>query len=226
LPRTLAAACAQAGVLRLVHVSALGADSQGPSLYQRSKAAGEAVLRDADLDLTILRPSVIFGAEDKFLNTFASLQAAAPVMPLAGAGTRFQPVWVQDVAQAVVNALQERRSIGATYELGGPEVFTLAQLVHIAGRCAGRARPVINLPLAIGRLQAALMELLPGEPLMSRDNVASLSVDNVCGGQHPGLEALGIRSAALSAVAPTYLGLRGPRSALNALRRERIDTRR
>ena len=226
LPRTLAAACAQAGVRRLVHVSALGADSQGPSLYQRSKAAGEAVLRDADLDLTILRPSVIFGAEDKFLNTFASLQAAAPVMPLAGAGTRFQPVWVQDVAQAVVNALQERRSIGATYELGGPEVFTLAQLVQIAGRCAGRARPVINLPLAIGRLQAALMELLPGEPLMSRDNVASLSVDNVCGGQHPGLEALGIRSAALSAVAPTYLGRRGPRSALNALRRERIDTRR
>ena len=224
LPRALAAACAKAGVRRVVHVSALGADAQGPSLYQRSKAAGESVLLEAALDLTLLRPSVIFGAEDKFLNTFASLQAVAPVIPLAGASTRFQPVWVEDVAQAVVNAVQDRRSVGAIHELGGPEVFTLAQLVQLAGRCAGHARPVIGLPLAVGRLQAALMELLPGEPLMSRDNVASLSVDNVCSGQHPGLDALGIRGAALSAVAPTYLGQRGPRSALNALRRHRIDT--
>jgi len=218
LPRTLAAACARAGVRRVVHVSALGADAQGPSMYQRSKAAGEAVLREAGLDLTILRPGVIFGAEDRFLNTFASLQAVAPVMPLAGAATRFQPVWVEDVAQAVVVALPDRSSIGATYELGGPEVFTLAQLVQLAGRCAGHARPVIGLPLAVGRLQAALMELLPGEPLMSRDNVASLSVDNVASGSLPGLATLGITPAALSAVAPTYLGLRGPRSALDRMR--------
>lgn len=218
LPRTLAAAMQAAGVRRLVHVSALGADTQGPSMYQRSKARGEAALRESGLDLTLLRPSVIFGADDKFLNTFARLQAIAPVMPLAGAGTRFQPVWVEDVAQAVVNALLDRRSIGLTIEACGPELFTLAQLVQLAGRCAGHARAVIPLPLAVGRLQAALMELLPGEPLMSRDNVASLSVDNVASGSLPGLQTLGITPAALSAVAPTYLGLRGPRSALDRMR--------
>lgn len=218
LPRTLAAAMQAAGVRRLVHVSALGADAQGPSMYQRSKARGEAALRESGLDLTLLRPSVIFGADDKFLNTFARLQAITPVMPLAGAGTRFQPVWVEDVAQAVVNALLDRRSIGLTIEACGPEVFTLAQLVQLAGRCAGHARAVIPLPLAVGRLQAALMELLPGEPLMSRDNVASLSVDNVASGSLPGLQTLGITPAALSAVAPTYLGLRGPRSALDRMR--------
>ncbi|MFM8610332.1 MAG: complex I NDUFA9 subunit family protein [Burkholderiaceae bacterium] len=218
LPRTVAAAMQAAGVRRLVYVSALGADAQGPSMYQRSKARGEAALRESGLDLTLLRPSVIFGADDKFLNTFARLQAIAPVMPLAGAGTRFQPVWVEDVAQAVVNALLDRRSIGLTIEACGPEVFTLAQLVQLAGRCAGHARAVIPLPLAVGRLQAALMELLPGEPLMSCDNVASLSVDNVASGSLPGLQTLGITPAALSAVAPTYLGLRGPRSALDRMR--------
>ncbi|MEY2735184.1 MAG: hypothetical protein RLZ58_593, partial [Pseudomonadota bacterium] len=125
LLRTLAAAMHAAGIKRLVHISALGADASGPSMYQRSKARGEAVLRESGLDVTLLRPSVIFGAEDKFLNTFASLQAVAPVMPLAGAGTRFQPVWVEDVAQAVVNALLgakgDRASIDQTLEACGPE---------------------------------------------------------------------------------------------------------
>ncbi|MFZ9373465.1 MAG: complex I NDUFA9 subunit family protein [Burkholderiaceae bacterium] len=222
LPRTLAAAMHAAGIKRLVHISALGADASGPSMYQRSKARGEAVLRESGLDVTLLRPSVIFGAEDKFLNTFASLQAVAPVMPLAGAGTRFQPVWVEDVAQAVVNALLgakgDRASIGQTLEACGPETFTLGELVRLAGRCAGHERPVMALPLSVGRLQAALMELLPGEPLMSRDNVASLSVDNVASGTLPGLQALGITPAALSAVAPTYLGRRGLRSALDRMR--------
>lgn len=222
LPRTLAAAMHAAGIKRLVHISALGADASGPSMYQRSKARGEAVLRESGLDVTLLRPSVIFGAEDKFLNTFASLQAVAPVMPLAGAGTRFQPVWVEDVAQAVVNALLgakgDRASIGQTLEACGPETFTLGELVRLAGRCAGYERPVMALPLSVGRLQAALMELLPGEPLMSRDNVASLSVDNVASGTLPGLQALGITPAALSAVAPTYLGRRGLRSALDRMR--------
>ncbi|WP_300552850.1 complex I NDUFA9 subunit family protein [Limnohabitans sp. Rim8] len=212
----------RAGVQRLVHVSALGADSQGPSMYQRSKARGEAVVQSAGLQLTVLRPSVIFGAEDKFLNLFADLQGLAPFMPLAGSGTRFQPVWVGDVARAVVTCLQNPATIGQTYELCGPDVLTLGELVQRAGQWAGvnhgRGRPVIGLPMWVGWLQAAAMELAPGEPLMSRDNLASMKVDNVATGQHPGLSALGITAASAAGVAPRYLGHRGPRSKLNRWR--------
>ena len=218
LPRQLAQACTAAGVRRLVHISALGADPQGPSMYQRSKAAGEAVLRAASLDLTVLRPSVIFGAQDRFLNLFARLQSVFPVMPLAGAHTRFQPVWVDDVAHAVVACLQQAHTVGQTIECAGPEVLTLADLVRLAGRLGSRQRPVMALPLALGRLQAALMELAPGEPMMSRDNVDSMRVDNVASGALPGLASLGIQAASVQAVAPAYLGTRGPRSALDAHR--------
>ena len=222
LPAKIVRAMQHAGVQRLVHVSALGADLQGPSMYQRSKARGEAVLRSANLQLTVLRPSVIFGAEDKFLNLFADLQGIAPVMPLAGSGTRFQPVWVGDVARAVVTCLQKPDTIGQTYELCGPQVLTLGQLVNRAGQWAGvnqgRGRPVIGLPMWVGWLQAAAMELAPGEPLMSRDNLASMKVDNVATGQLPGLAALGITAASVAGVAPTYLGHRGPRSRLNSWR--------
>lgn len=222
LPAKIAQAMKAAGVHRLVHVSALGADAQGPSMYQRSKARGEAVLRSAGLALTVLRPSVIFGAEDKFLNLFADLQSTLPVMPLAGSGTRFQPVWVGDVARAVVACLQHADSIGQTYELCGPDVMTLAELVHCAGQWAGvnhgQGRPVIGLPMWAGWLQAAAMELAPGEPLMSRDNLASMKVDNVATGLLPGLQALGITPAAAAGVAPAYLGHRGPRSRMNRWR--------
>ncbi|WP_353245107.1 complex I NDUFA9 subunit family protein, partial [Limnohabitans sp.] len=196
LPGKIASAMKKAGVQRLVHVSALGADPQGPSMYQRSKACGEAVLQSAGLQLTVLRPSVIFGAEDKFLNLFADLQAVAPFMPLAGSGTRFAPVWVGDVARAVVTCLQQPNTIGQTYELCGPDVLSLGELVQCAGQWAGvnqgRGRPVIGLPMWVGWLQAAAMELAPGEPLMSRDNLASMKVDNVATGLLPGLAALGI----------------------------------
>ena len=208
LPRTLAKVCKAEGVTRLVHISALGADPQGPSLYQRSKAHGEQVLQQAaqtsDLALTLLRPSVIFGADDAFINLFAKLQAVFPVMPLAGAGTRFQPVWVQDVAQAIVTCLQSPTTAGQTYEACGPEVFTLAELVHIAGRHIGHERPVLPLPYAIGWLQAVLMELAPGPTLMSRDNLASMKVDNVASGHMAGLTALGLPQARplLSVFAP------------------------
>ena len=219
LPGKIASAMKKAGVQRLVHVSALGADPQGPSMYQRSKARGETVLHNAGLDLTILRPSVIFGAEDKFLNLFADLQSVAPFMPLAGSGTRFQPVWVADVARAVAVCLQKPDTIGQTFELCGPDVLTLGELVKRAGQWAGvnqgRGRPVIGLPMWVGWLQAAAMELAPGEPLMSRDNLASMQVDNVATGQLPGLQALGIVAASAAGVAPTYLGHRGPRSKLN-----------
>jgi len=222
LPERIAAAMQSVGVRRLVHVSALGADLQGPSMYQRSKARGEAVLQAAGLDLTLLRPSVIFGAEDKFLNLFADLQMLAPFMPLAGSSTRFQPVWVCDVAAAIVRCLQDRQTIGQTIEACGPETFTLSELVQRSGQWAGvnagQGRPVIPLPRWVGWLQALGMELLPGEPLMSRDNLASMQVDNVASGQAPGLLSLGIAPAAASAVAPTYLGHKGPRSRLDGWR--------
>lgn len=206
LPRLLARACASAGVRRLVHVSALGVGPAAPSDYLRSKTAGEAALQAAGLDLTVLRPSVIFGAHDRFLNLFATLQAVFPVMPLAGAEARFQPVWVQDVAAAIVRCLEDDASIGRVFELAGPEVFTLRELVQLAGRSAGHARPVLGLPEALGRLQAMAMEWLPGGPLMSRDNLASMRVPNVATGTLPGFAELGIVPAALESVAPDYLG--------------------
>jgi len=222
LPQRIAAAMQTAGLSRLVHVSALGAELHGPSMYQRSKARGETVLHAAGLALTVLRPSVIFGAEDKFLNLFADLQRALPFMPLAGSGTRFQPVWVNDVAAAIVRCLQDRRTIGQTVEACGPETFTLGELVQRAGQWAGvnggQGRPVIPLPRWVGWLQALGMEWLPGEPLMSRDNLASMKVDNVASGVLPGLPALGIAPAAPSGVAPAYLGHRGPRSRLDRWR--------
>ena len=222
LPERMARALQTTGVRRLVQVSALGADPQGPSMYQRSKARGEAVLQAAGLQLTVLRPSVIFGAEDKFLNLFANLQSLLPLMPLAGSRTRFQPVWVADVAQAVLRCLQQPQTIGQVIEACGPDVMSLAELVHRAGRWAGvnhgHGRPVLPLPRWVGWLQALAMELAPGEPLMSRDNLASMAVDNVASGTLPGLQKLGIMPASAAAIAPLYLGRRGPRSRLDAWR--------
>jgi NADH dehydrogenase len=206
LPRRLAAACRAAGVQRLVHVSALGVGPGAPSNYLRSKTEGEAVLQAAGLDLTLLRPSVIFGADDSFMNLFAKLQSVAPFLPLAGSDARFQPVWVEDVAAAVTACLDRPDSIGQVYECAGPQVYTLAELAGLAGRWAGHERKVLALPAFAGRLQATLMELLPGQPLMSRDNIDSMQVPNVAGGQLPGLQALGVQPAALEAVGPGYLG--------------------
>jgi NADH dehydrogenase len=210
LPQQLAAACQRAGVQRLVQVSALGVPDRNPasapSHYLRSKARGEHVLRAApDLDLTVLRPSVIFGAEDRFIRLFAQLQALLPVVALAGAQARFQPVWVEDVAWVLVRCLQDRSTIGQTIECAGPEVLTLAELVRLAGRWSGHVRPVLPLPDWAGRLQARALGLLPGEPLMSCDNLDSMRVPNVATGQHPGLAELGITPGAISAVMPPVL---------------------
>ncbi|MEY4883706.1 MAG: hypothetical protein RIS34_1560 [Pseudomonadota bacterium] len=213
LVRKLVRACQANSVQRIVHVSALGAAPDAPSMYQRSKAEAEAVLAASGLDVTVLRPSVIFGADDKFLNVFAKLQSIFPVMPLAGAQTRFQPVWVEDVAQAVVNVLQ-RHELGRfqndsrlrnIYEACGPERFTLKQLVQLAGHFSGHPRPVFGLPPALGRLQARMMALAPGEPLMSLDNLDAMAVDNVASGKLPGLQALDIAPTSLHAIAPLYL---------------------
>ena len=219
LPRRLAAAMRASGVHRLVHVSALGADEAGPSLYQASKAKGEAELAQAGLALTVLRPSVIFGADAKFLNLFARLQASLPMVPLAGADTRFQPVWVGDVAQTIVHSLQRPDSIGQTYECVGPEVMTLRDLVQLAGRLSGHPRPVLGLPRALAYFQALFMECLPGEPLMSTDNLRSMEVDNVASGQRPTQQALGAASTALEPVAASYLDLAGKADPLLNVRR-------
>jgi len=206
LPRRLARACATAGVRRVVHVSALGADSAAPSKYLRSKAAGEAVLHRPAIDLTLLRPSVMFGEFDHFMNRFASLLRLLPVMPLPSADAKFQPVWVDDVADAIARALDTPTSIGETIECVGPHVYTLKELVEHAGRWSGHRRPVIPMPGALGRLQAMLLELSPGDPPMSRDNLDSMKVPSVASGRLPGLERFGMTPRALEAVMPAVLG--------------------
>ncbi len=218
LPRRLAKACLAAGVRRVVHVSALGTDAQAPSMYLRSKAAGEAALLQPGLAVTILRPSVIFGAGDGFLNLFARLQSVLPVMPLACAGARFQPVWVDDVAEAIVRSLDDPATAGLTLECAGPGIYTLAELVRLAGRWSGHERPVLALPAALGRLQARLMEWLPGETLMSLDNVRSMQVANIASGHCPGLARLGIDATALEAIGPGMLAASGEPARLNRWR--------
>jgi NADH dehydrogenase len=206
LPRRLAQACAGAGVNRVVHVSAIGADAKAPSRYLRSKAAGEAALATKGLDLTVLRPSVVFGEGDRFLTTFARLQALLPVVAIPAPQARFQPVWVDDLAAAIVRSLDDRSTIGETIECGGPEVLTLEELVRIAGRASGHRRRVVGLPAAIARIEAFFLEALPGEPLMSRDNLDSMRVPSVVSGALPGLARLGIRPTGVEVIAPLYLG--------------------
>ena len=229
LPQKIAQACAAAGVGRLVHISALGADAQKadslPSMYLRSKSRGEAVLlaHAEERALTILRPSVIFGPGDKFLNLFAGLQKLAPCVPLAGADARFQPVWVEDVATAVVRSL-ERGSVGArVLEACGPDAFTLKQLVQLSARLAGvnqgQGRPVFGIPGWAGALQAGLMELMPGPPLMSRDNLASMQVANVATPGMSDLSELDIQPAALEPIAADYLSSGSAWHALLGVRR-------
>jgi len=242
LPQKLARACLTAGIGQVVHISALGANASAPqaapSMYLRSKSQGEVVLMQAaqgsgagasaqaGFDLTVLRPSVIFGAGDKFLNLFAKLQTVLPVMPLAGADARFQPVWVQDVASAVVCCLRLPGGLNLpqlrVLELCGPQVYTLKELVQLSAQLSGvrggRGRPVIALPMWMGRLQAGLMSLKPGEPLMSADNLDSMQVDNVATGKLPGLVDLGITPAALEPIARDYLTQSQPQYGLPGLR--------
>jgi NADH dehydrogenase len=204
LPRLLARTCVQQGVKRVLQMSALGADTNGPSMYSRSKAAGERILLDAEgLQVTSFRPSVVFGPDDKFLNTFAKLQAIAPLMAVGGVDTKFQPVYVGDVAQAFADALDDVATIGQVYELVGPHVYTLRELVQLAGQYSGHRRPVIGLPDTVARVQAFVLEHLPGPTLMSRDNLDSMKADNVASAQYPLPRHW--KPTPIEAVAPGYL---------------------
>ena len=224
LPRRVVAACRDAGVSRLLHMSALGAAIDGPSMYLRSKAAGEAVVEDAGaIATTIFRPSVIFGPEDHFLNLFATMQRWLPFVPLAGASALFQPVSVRDVAAAFVHALDDGESYSRIYELTGPRVYTLEELVQIAGSFRaggeGHPRPVLRLPDGLGRLQAAMLEFAPGPTLMSRDNFDSMRTPSVASSHFPGLMELGIDATPLEEEASVYLAGKGRRSHLDRYRR-------
>ncbi|PCE26381.1 NAD-dependent dehydratase [Paraburkholderia acidicola] len=216
LPTKIAAACEGKGVHRLIHFSALGAASNGPSMYLRSKGDGEKAVFASSLATTVFRPSVVFGPEDELLNKFAFLQRVFPLIPLAMPDAKFQPVFVGDVAKAIVNVLDLDAASGRTYELGGPSVYTLEQLVRYCGDVIGRHARIVRLPEPLARLQAMTFEMAPGVPVISRDNLDSMSVDNVLSA--PLAPELGIEPASIETIAPVYLTGASPRSRFNAFR--------
>lgn len=199
----IAQAAAAAGVRALVHVSAIGADANADAEYAVTKAAGEQAVREAFPAAVILRPSIIFGPEDGFFNKFAAMARFSPILPLVGGGhTRFQPVFVGDVAQAIVTALS--RQDGRTYELGGPATYSFKELLQIILREIGRKRALVPLPFALASLQAAFLQLLPN-PLLTMDQVKLLKHDNVVSPTAAGLADLGITPTSVEAVIPSYL---------------------
>lgn len=204
-PGRIGRAAREAGATRLVHVSAIGADAASASHYARSKAEGEQALSQAFPEATILRPSVVFGPEDQFFNRFARMAMAAPVLPLiGGGGTRFQPVYVGDVADAIMAAIRDPASRGRTYELGGPRVYTLREVMELVLDVTHRHRRMVNLPWSVAEFQARLLGLLPNPPLTS-DQVELLKHDNVVSPDRPGLADLGISPTAAEVILPTYL---------------------
>lgn len=205
LPGRIARAAAEAGVRRLVQLSAIGADPASPSLYARTKAAGEAAARAAFAGTTVLRPSIVFGPEDGFFNRFAEMARLLPALPLiGGGGNRFQPVYVGDVAAATVAALTRDDAVGRTYELGGPRVYTFKELLAYMLGVLGRRRLLVTLPYGIAALQARVLELLP-EPPLTRDQIELLKRDNVVSPGAAGLAELGVAATPLEVVVPTYL---------------------
>jgi len=202
LTRTLLGACKAAGVPRLLQMSSLGA-GRGSSHYLRTRGAAEELVKASDLAWTIFEPSVIFGAGDGLFCRFGLLLRFAPVLPLARASAKFAPVWIGDVVEAFARALDDPATARQTYELYGPDVVTLAQVVRMTARQLGLHRPVISLPDALGRLQAFAMDFVPGKPFSS-DNYRSLLTDSV--GTVDGLKRLGIEATRMEAVLPDILG--------------------
>ncbi len=221
----IAAAARDAGVGRVLHMSALGADSASPSAYGRSKADGEAAVKEAFPGATIFRPSVVFGPEDNFFNMFAGMMRFLPMLPVIGApmlpkisigggktgidffgdgGCRFQPVYVGDVAEAMMRALDKTKSVGQTFELGGPRVYSFKQIMELLLAVTERKRMLFPMPLALAEFEALFLQLLP-KPLLTPDQVKMMAVDNVLSGTAPGLAELDIAASAAEAVLPSYL---------------------
>lgn len=215
LPRRIVAAAAANGVSRLVHMSALNADPRGPSAYLRTKGEAEKLVRESGLRTTIFRPSVIFGRDDRFLNLFADLAAVLPVLALACPGAKFQPVFVEDVARALVSSLANPHTFGQSYELCGPKVYTLRELVEYVCQTTGHERPIIGLGERMSYLQAFFMELLPVK-LMTRDNYHSMKADSVCRCEFPSV--FGFRPTPLETAAPLYLAAGAPRARYRGFR--------
>ena len=203
--QTVAEAAAAAGVEHLVQVSAIGVDLHAAADYARSKAAGEAAVKTAFPSATIVRPSIIFGPEDDFFNRFAAMARLSPALPLIGGGsTRFEPVYVGDVAEAIAKCLVDPACAGKTYELGGPRVYTFKELLQLLLREIRRRRLLVPLPFALAEAQARFLELLPVPPL-TRDQVRMLRRDNVVSEGALTLADLGIAPTAVEVILPTYL---------------------
>ncbi len=200
----VARAAAAAGVSRMVHVSAIGADAASPSLYAQSKAAGEAQVRPAMPGAVILRPSVVFGADDAFFNRFGAMARLFWVMPVIGGETKLQPVFVGDVADAVMAGLTRNDAVGKTFELGGPRVATLRELQAWVLTLAQRTRPMFTVPAGLAQLQASILEKLPGK-LLTTDQLKLLSRDNVVSSAAAGLDALGLTATPMEVVVPGYM---------------------
>lgn len=213
LPRKVVDVCRQQGVRRLLHMSALNADPAGPSEYLRTKGEGERIVRESGLDFTIVRPSVIFGREDRFLNLFATLQRSMPLVVLGSPEAKFQPIYVDDVARVYAESVARLDTFGMTYDLAGPKVYTLRELVEYAGDVTRHRRRIIGLGKTLSYWQAAVMELSPVK-LLTRDNVRSMSVDNVSSAKLP----FDLTPTRLEAVAPMWLARRTPRDRYNLFR--------
>jgi uncharacterized protein YbjT (DUF2867 family) len=203
------AKAAQAAGARMVHVSAIGADERSPSRYARAKAAGEKAVLAAVPSATILRPSLMFGPEDQFTNRFAALARLSPVLPLIGGDTRMQPAYVGDVADAVADAVDGKTKPGATYELGGPEVLTMRQIMQLIFKMTHRDRTLLPLPFRLAKFQAIFLQFAPGAFKLTPDQVELLKTDNVVSDAAKAagltLEGLGISPDSMEAIAPQYL---------------------
>ena len=214
LARKLVAACGETGVRRLLHMSSLNAAPDAPSEYLRSKGEAEAIVRASGLNFTIFRPSILFGREDKFLNLFATLLKRFPLLIVPAAHARFQPVYVGDVARVFADALQRQDSIGQSYELCGPKVYTMQELAEFVARTTGHCRMIFGADSTLTHIMVFAMECLPGKT-MSIDNVRTMTLDSVC---HGCVLPFGIVPEALEAVAPAWLAYRTPRGRYAHLR--------
>ena len=212
LPKKIVAACEQNGVSRLLHVSALHANTNGTSAYLRSKGEGEKIIIESNLEMTVFRPSVIFGPGDSFLNLFANLIQRLPVLPLGSPNAKFQPVFIGDVAEVIIESLSAPDTFGQSYNLCGPKVYSLRQIVEYVSAITKYKLSIIELSDWLSYLQAMCLEFLPGK-IMTRDNYLSMKTDSVCGCNNEGdlLKVFRVYPTELEEIAPLYLALNTPR---------------